>query len=99
MLHVLFLALIGCAGSKDDTGSGGGDATAGAEVYATSCASCHGTNGEGGTGPAMTEEVPEKTDAEIEDIVTNGYEEMAPVSLDSTQMADLIAYLRATFDS
>ena len=30
-----------------------GEATKGAEVYATHCASCHGENGEGGTGTAL----------------------------------------------
>ena len=98
MLNVLIFALIGCSGEKDDTGGGGGgDVTAGAEVYSTSCSSCHGTNGEGGSGPAMTDEVPELTDDQIKDVVTNGYEDMAPVTLDDTQMADLLAYLRATF--
>lgn len=31
----------------------GGDATTGARLYAESCASCHGANGEGKEGPAL----------------------------------------------
>jgi cytochrome c551 len=30
-----------------------GDAARGEQVFASSCAGCHGTSGEGGTGPAL----------------------------------------------
>lgn len=74
-----------------------GDATAGATVFADTCAVCHGESGEGGTGPALTDEVPEKSDEELVDIIRNGYEEMAPVDLEDQEIADVLAYLRDTF--
>ena len=93
--------LVACAGGdKDDTGggdNGGGDATAGAEVYTTSCSGCHGPNGNDGSAADLTAEVPEKTDEELTTIITEGYGSMGPVTLDDTQLADLLAYLRATF--
>lgn len=87
-------ALVGCGGK-------GGDATAGATVFTDVCVACHGANGEGieGYSPAMTEEVPEKTDAELESIILDGYEEMPAQALSDTEVADVIAYLRETFDS
>ncbi len=91
------LLLVACGGSSTDTASVTGDATAGADVYATSCAACHGASGEGGTGPAMADEVPGKSDAEIEDIVLNGEGSMQAVSLGDQDLADLLAYLRAEF--
>jgi mono/diheme cytochrome c family protein len=91
------LFLVACGGSSTDTASVTGDTTAGADVYATSCAACHGASGEGGTGPAMADEVPGKTDAELEDIVLNGEGSMPAVSLGDQDLADLLAYLRAEF--
>jgi mono/diheme cytochrome c family protein len=102
MRFVALTFLVACAGSKDDTsgdngGGGGGDATAGAEVYSTSCAGCHGANGNDGSAPDLTAEVPSKTDEELTTIITEGTGSMGPVSLDDTQLADLLAHLRATF--
>lgn len=91
---MFLFALFACSGSEDTIV---GDATAGETVYATTCAGCHGTDGEGGTGPAMTDEVPELTDEEIEDVILNGAGTMAPVDLIDQDRADVIAYLRATF--
>ena len=34
----------------------GADISAGAEIWKTNCATCHGANGEGGAGPNMTDE-------------------------------------------
>ncbi len=96
MIVSLFL-LVACGGTSTDTAALTGDATAGADVFATSCAACHGANGEGGSGPAMTDEVPGKTDAEVQDIILNGDGSMAPVPLEDQDLADLIAYLRAEF--
>jgi mono/diheme cytochrome c family protein len=98
----LALFLAACSGStaKDDTASDiTGDAAAGADVYAANCVSCHGANGEGVSGPAMTEEVPEYDDAQLEDIIVNGTDGGMPAfgSLSDQDLADLVAYLRETF--
>lgn len=91
------LLLVACGGGDTDTASLTGDATAGAEVYATSCAACHGASGEGGTGPALTDEVPGKSNAEIEEVVLNGEGSMPAISLGDQDLADLLVYLRAEF--
>ncbi len=94
----LTLLLVACAGTDKETGGLVGDPEAGADVYATNCASCHGANGEGGTGSAMTEAVPESTDAQIEDEIVNGNDEGMPAfTLEDQEMADLLAYLRETY--
>lgn len=101
MYRTLALALVltACTGPADkDTAGGGGDATAGAEVYTASCAACHGADGAGtDTYPSLVEEVPEKSDAQLEDIILNGTGSMAPVALDEQELTDLLAYLRQEF--
>ena len=99
-IHLLALAL-GLAACNDKGGDDSsadivGDAAAGATVYTSTCASCHGADGNVNEAK-LTEEVPSKTDAELEDIILNGYDEMPPVGLDETELADVIAYLRQTF--
>ena len=100
-LAALLLPLLAaCSGpSNTDTSSteGTGDAAAGADVYASNCAGCHGVNGEGSTGPAMADEVPSKSDAELENLITNGIGDMPPVPLDAQDMDDLLAYLRENY--
>ena len=73
-----------------------GDTTAGAAVWET-CAACHGENGEGGVGPPMTEHAPHHPDEELVGFMIYGTGDMAPVGLEDQEMADLLAYLRATF--
>lgn len=92
--------LVACSGAADkDTGGTDidGDAAAGADVYASNCAGCHGANGEGGSGPALADEVPEKSDADLEGIITNGTGSMPGFELEDQEMADLIAYLRENY--
>jgi len=45
----------GCGGGSEDGGasSSADQIAAGRDVYAESCAECHGANGEGGTGPVV----------------------------------------------
>ncbi len=96
MLLIAFL--VGCTGG-DDTGEPiVGSATAGEALYAA-CASCHGVDGAGTEAyPSLIEEIPEKSDAEITDIVLNGTGSMAGYpDFDDQDIADLLAYLRATF--
>lgn len=49
---ILLLVLGGCAHDRTKTILGlDGDPEAGAEVYITNCAACHGEDGTGGIGP------------------------------------------------
>lgn len=102
-MTIIIAALFACSGGKDSAGEGGGDATAGAEVYSGTCEGCHGPDGTlgveiGGEASAdLTVEVPEQTDAQLTDIISNGYGTMPAQSLSETEIADCIAYLRATF--
>jgi len=79
------------------TGEGGGDATAGADVYSTSCAGCHGAEGEGASGPAMSDVVPGHSEDDIASVAMNGEGSMPPILSDATQAADVAAYCVATW--
>ncbi len=86
----------------DDGGHGeqtevDGDATAGAEVYAQSCASCHGADGSGDHAPAMHEVVPHHSASDIVDVVLNGSGDMGPVLTDAQAAADVATYCTETW--
>ena len=74
-----------------------GDAAAGAAIFATSCAGCHGVDGSGDHAPAMSEVVPGHTAADIVDVVLNGSGEMGPVLSDSQDAADVAIYCKETW--
>jgi mono/diheme cytochrome c family protein len=97
-VHMLLtLMLLACGSDGKDTASVTADASAGATMYAQVCAGCHGdpVSG-GGSSPLLADEVPEKSDAELRDIILNGEGEMPPVALSEQQVTDVIAYLRET---
>jgi cytochrome c551 len=103
--------LVACGGSAKDTAgtdtstdTATGTSTAtdssadGAVLYSTYCASCHGANGQGGSGnPSLRDEVPETSDAELRDVILNGDGRMPAISVPSDDLPVLIAYLRTTF--
>jgi len=94
-----------------DTGSTGGtsvadiaaltgDATAGAEVYSGSCAFCHTETGdENGTTPALTARVSGLTPEVMIETVVNGSGGMPAFgsTLEPQQIADVVAYVEASF--
>ena len=86
---MFFLLLAACAGSDLPVG----DATAGADLYASTCASCHAADGTGGAGPSLVSATPGKSDAELTDIIQNGTGDMAAQGLDDQQTADVVAFL------
>jgi len=81
LVAILFgtvLALGACGGGDDDADDnatqdeGTVDTAAGEEVYKNSCASCHGGDLSGESGPALDKVGDKYTADEIEDIVENG---------------------------
>jgi mono/diheme cytochrome c family protein len=91
----MLMVLIACSNEPS--------AEAGAEVYDRSCAPCHGDDGAAGVEtngiPAadLARWVPPLTDAQLTDTILDGTGEMVAVPLGEEDLADCIAYLRATF--
>lgn len=101
MLPLAF-ALAACGGGSDDDGVDAilaldGDPVAGEAVYASTCAACHGADGEGGSGPAMAGIVADESDADIVEVVLDGEGSMPPQDLTDQEVADVLAYLIETF--
>ncbi len=71
----------------------------GRAVYASRCASCHGTTGSGGElGPSIVMRVPARTDAELTSVIQQGLPTAgmpAFGNLSATEMRDLIVFLRS----
>jgi polyvinyl alcohol dehydrogenase (cytochrome) len=84
----------------DGTAAGPGeDAEPGAEVYRTSCASCHGTDGRGGVGPSLTGVADRLEEAEHERIVREGVPGSQMIGFDDAltdeEIRDVVAYERS----
>lgn len=73
-----------------------GDPAAGEALYASNCASCHGADGEGGSGPAMAD-VSGESEAEIADVVLYGAGDMPAIDVDDQAAADIAAYVVETW--
>lgn len=77
------------------------DAQAGAAMYKTKCASCHGADGKGKaalkTQDLASAAVQNMSDAELTAITTNGKGKMPAYgkSLKPEQIQDLVAYIRS----
>ena len=70
--------------------------TTGGGLYTQSCASCHGTNGEGGVGPSLYNS--DLSDAEIARTINNGIKGRMPAFGDQykvPQTQALTAYIRS----
>ena len=75
-----------------------GDATAGGTTFANTCAACHGADGASGYAANLVEEIPSKDDAFIVNIIINGDGGGMPAQdLSDQEVADVLAYVRATF--
>lgn len=72
---------------------------AGAKLYATSCAGCHGPDGSGGRGPNLVRRASwhPLTDEGIFDAIRNGVPgaDMPPTKLPDDQTWDLVAFIHA----
>ena len=71
-----------------------GDRTAGEQAYADACASCHGADGEGDSGPELQGHVAGMHRADTLDVVLNGEGTMSAVQgLEASALADCVAFL------
>ena len=73
-----------------------GDATNGEAVFSANCASCHGADGTGGSGPNLIGEAGED-DAEWVEIILGG-EDTMPAFVDvltDQEIADVLAWLKS----
>jgi mono/diheme cytochrome c family protein len=98
---ILALSSFGCApkdtASTTDSG-GGGEAPNGAALFSSSCAGCHGVNGEGvGSSPSLVERVPELTDSDLATVIDEGTGSMPSVGLSSDEVDAVFLYVRAQF--
>jgi len=105
---ILTLALLSaCAdGGTDDRHPAfdlTGDATAGADVYASTCVSCHAADGTGGTGSDLTDTVPGMSRDDVIEILVDGVPGTSMVSyasiLSDQQIADVAAYVHGEWGS
>lgn len=106
LLFVLFACSGNSADSAADDTAGGltGDATNGAVLFGETCAGCHGADGkgmklEGGIVSAdLSVSVPMSSDQSLMGVIQNGVGSAMPSQYtDPQDIADVIAYLRATF--
>jgi mono/diheme cytochrome c family protein len=78
---------------------GGGAASPGAQVFQANCATCHGANGEGGTGPQLSGGAVLRDFPNVADqirVVTNGRDGMPSFggSLSAAQIQAVVTYTR-----
>lgn len=83
-----------------DSGGGGetaqGDPEAGAAVFENNCMSCHGSEGSGGSAPALQGNDTASNHDEVVDIVTNGADGGMPAfegQLSEQEINDVAAYV------
>lgn len=81
------------------TGCGGETALDGPTIYANQCARCHGSEGEGGSGPALGSggRVAAWDDATLRDVIVSGRRGTAMPAfngLSETQITNLVQHVR-----
>ena len=81
-----------------DTNDSTGEDTAsdGATLYATHCASCHGAQGEGGSGPELEPQL-HHTDEDLVRFILEGRGEMAPIDVTEEEAIAIVAWIRELF--
>lgn len=89
-----FVVACAPAGVSGDTsgGSAGGDTTAGASLFASDCASCHGSDARGGSAPSIAGINDSQA---VIDVILNGSGGMPGFasSLSDADVSDILAYL------
>lgn len=95
---MLFVSLLlaGCATDSQVTDilALEGDATAGETLFADNCASCHGADATGGSGPDLTSE---EMGEEAVGVILDGEEDMPAFadSLADQDIADILAWIES----
>lgn len=74
-----------------------GRAECGEPIYTTYCASCHGSNGEGGSGPQLNGKIANMNDIEMIAVIQFGKESMPNVGLMQQEVVDVIAWMKTVF--
>ena len=91
----------GTDGADGSDGSDGADGTGGepdaASIFASTCANCHGPDGDSGSAPDLSTGVPAMSDDDIRSIITDGKGGMPAQGLSDDELDAMVDYLRATF--
>ncbi len=104
LIVIVIVSLTACGGPPvDKTGrvpaitALTADPAAGAQVFSSTCSSCHGPAGKGAMARAIVNDVAMLSTQELATIALNGYGLMGPVgaSLDNQQVANLAAWMKA----
>ena len=70
----------------------------GEQVYFTACAGCHGTEGQGGSAPALRGMIGQLQDGYITESILGGQGMMPPINITPQQVADVLTYMRDEFE-
>lgn len=93
---LLLFLLVGC-GSEHPAMGLTSDADNGADVYTSTCVSCHSEDGTGGIGSDLTATVPNLSREDVITILVDGIPNTSMVSYESTltdqEIADVTAYV------
>lgn len=92
-------SLAGCGTNYEKILALDGDAVKGQILYESNCGTCHGDDGTGVTGPALTDVVPVLTSTEILETIETGPGAMPDFSdyFTDQQLADLLEYVTTEF--
>ena len=75
-----------------------GELVCGEEVYLSKCSICHMENGEGSNaGKQLDGFLEQYSDEHLVEVIQEGWGPMPPVAINPKQVADVIVYLRASF--
>ena len=66
-------------------------------MFASTCAKCHGANGNDGSAPNLFERVPTKDAESLETLITTGQGYMPAQEVTGDDLGDVIAYVLDTF--
>jgi len=69
----------------------------GEEAYSGNCTGCHGADGISGYATDLPDVVPDLSESDLDDIITNGTGTMPAISMTADEQADVISYVIATF--
>ena len=74
-----------------------GNPESGEVLYERNCSECRVSDGMGGIGPSIVEEVWEEDDEEIWEVIFEGEDGMPPFTLMPQEVADIVTWLRFQF--